>query len=33
MLAAGVDGETQKQILEEMLQQAEEILEAGKRAS
>lgn len=31
MLAAGVDDETQKQILEDMLQQAEEMLEAGKR--
>lgn len=32
MLAAGVDDDTQKQILEDMLREAEEILEAGRRA-
>jgi hypothetical protein len=31
MLAAGVDDETQKQIIQDLLREAEEMLEAGRR--
>lgn len=33
MLAAGLDDETQKQIVQDMLREAEEMLQAGRRRS